>query len=129
MAEIIIHFNESQCKHVDYIHIDSCYFVRFQYQCINGTYSNISQLTNHKFFCHETNNFLVFLFPNILQGFLVLLVFMTALEFTWAQASLRPKGLLIGIWYTSLAGDHVLQLVESASIFSGKKSPGRCCMR
>ena len=46
---------------------------------------------------------------------------MTALVFISAQASLRLKGLLIGIWYTSLPGGHVLQLVESASIFSGKK--------
>ena len=43
------------------------------------------------------------------------------LEFIWAQAPLRLKGLLIGIWYASLAGGHVLQPVESASIFSGKK--------
>ena len=38
---------------------------------------------------------------------------MTALEFICAQAPLRLKGLLIGIWYASLAGGHVLQLVES----------------
>ena len=124
VAEIIIHsmlMGESQCKHVDYIHIDSCYFLRSQFLSINGTCSNISQLTNHKFFCHETNNFLVLLIPNILQGFSVLLVFMTALEFICAQAPLRLKGLLIGIWYASLAGGHVLQLVESAPIFSGKE--------
>ena len=97
VAEIIIHSM--------WIPMQACrlhfHIKRSQFLSINETCSNISQLTNHKFFSHETNNFLVYLFPNSLQGFLVLLVFMTALEFAWAQASLRLKGLLIGIWYTS----------------------------
>ena len=46
---------------------------------------------------------------------------MTALEFICAQAPLRLKGLLIGIWYASLAGGYVLQLVESAPIFTSKR--------
>ena len=41
--------------------------------------------------------------PNILQGFAFLLVFMSTLEFICAQAPLRLKGLLIGIWYALLA--------------------------
>ena len=125
VAEIIIHamlIGESQCIQVDNIHIDSCYFLRSEFLSINGTCSNISQLTSHKFFCHETSNTLVLLLiPNILQGFSVLLIFMTTLEFICAQAPLRLKGLLIGLWYASLAGGHVLQLVESAPVFTSKK--------
>ena len=41
--------------------------------------------------------------PNVLQGLSFLLVFMTVLEFICAQAPLRLKGLLIGIWYALLA--------------------------
>ena len=47
-------------------------------------------------------------FPNILQGLSFLLVFMTALEFICAQAPLRLKGLLIGLWYASLAVNYLL---------------------
>ena len=41
--------------------------------------------------------------PSILHGLSILLVFMTALEFICAQAPLRLKGLLIGLWYASFA--------------------------
>ena len=41
--------------------------------------------------------------PNVLQGLALLLVFLTTLEFICAQAPLRLKGLLIGIWYALLA--------------------------
>ena len=126
VTEIIIHSmlagESRQCSHVDDINIDSCYFLKSQFLSTNGTCSNISQLTNHKFFCHETNNTLILLLiPNILQGLSVLLIFMTTLEFICAQAPLRLKGLLIGIWYASLGGGYVLQLVESAPIFTSKR--------
>ena len=47
--------------------------------------------------------YLIFILPSILQGLSFLLVFMTALEFICAQAPLRLKGLLIGLWYATLA--------------------------
>ena len=46
--------------------------------------------------------------PNTLHGLSFLLVFMTALEFICAQAPLRLKGLLIGIWYSLLAINYLL---------------------
>ena len=42
---------------------------------------------------------MILIIPQILQGLSYLLVFLTALEFICAQAPLRLKGLLIGIWY------------------------------
>ena len=43
------------CNHVDNIAIDSCYFLAFQLN-INGTCSNITDLTNKQFFCDEHDN-------------------------------------------------------------------------
>ena len=64
---------------------------------INGTCSKLSEIQD---FCPQNNlPFLLILIPNILQGFAFILVFMTTLEFICAQAPLRLKGLLIGIWY------------------------------
>ena len=46
--------------------------------------------------------FLLLIIPYVLHGLAYLLVFMTALEFICAQAPLRLKGILIGIWYALL---------------------------
>ena len=46
--------------------------------------------------------------PDVLQGLAFILVFMTALEFICAQAPLRLKGLLIGLWYASLSINYLL---------------------
>ena len=53
----------------------------------------------------KTNDFpfLLTIIPNFLHGLSFLLVFMTILEFICAQAPLRLKGLLIGIWYALMA--------------------------
>ena len=51
----------------------------------------------------------------LFQGFSHLLVFMTALEFICAQAPLRLKGLLIGVWYAFFAANYIL--VEIPEIF------------
>ena len=45
-----------------------------------------------------------------------LLVFMTALEFICAQAPLRLKGLLIGVWYAFLAINYLL--IESSELYT-----------
>ena len=54
---------------------------------------------------NEVNDtlFLLFVIPQILHGLSYLLVFMTVLEFICAQAPHTMKGLLIGIWYSTLS--------------------------
>ena len=47
--------------------------------------------------------FLWILIPQLVRSVAYLLVFTTALEFICAQAPLRMKGLLIGIWYATFA--------------------------
>ena len=47
--------------------------------------------------------FLLLIIPQILHGLAYLLVFMTVLEFICAQAPYTMKGLLIGIWYSTLS--------------------------
>ena len=103
------------CRHVDNVIIDSCYFFASQLN-INGTCSNVTELTHKQFFCDENNSpFLWMMVPSVLQGLSFLLVFMTVLEFISAQAPLRLKGFLIGLWYASLAANYLL--VEIVDIF------------
>ena len=84
---------------------------------INGTCLSISNATNNLFYCDQNNTpFLLLLIPNILQGLSFFLVFMTALEFICAQAPLRLKGLLIGLWYALLATNYLL--VEVPELFT-----------
>ena len=84
---------------------------------LNCTCSNITDLTDHQFFCKQNDTpFFFLLIPSVLQGLSFLLVFMTALEFICAQAPLRLKGLLIGLWYASLAVNYLLVGVAEAFI-------------
>ena len=107
--------NES-CEHFDTNTIDSCYFLFIDLN-INGTCLSISNATNNLFYCDQNNTpFLLLLIPNILQGLSFFLVFMTALEFICAQAPLRLKGLLIGLWYALLATNYLL--VEVPELFT-----------
>ena len=53
--------------------------------------------------CAVDNLFLWILIPQLVRSVAYLLVFTTALEFICAQAPLRMKGLLIGIWYATFA--------------------------
>ena len=46
--------------------------------------------------------------PQVLQGLSFLLVFLSAIEFICAQAPLRLKGLLIGLWYATLSVHYLL---------------------
>ena len=59
---------------------------------------------------------MLLLIPEVLEGLFVLLVFMTALEFICAQAPLRLKGLLVGVWYALLAIKYLL--VEVPELFT-----------
>ena len=49
------------------------------------------------------NNYILFIVPQFLTGLCQALVFMTVLEFICAQAPFTTQGMLIGIWYGSLA--------------------------
>jgi len=104
------------CHHFDNNTIDSCYFLTSELN-INGTCLTISNWTDDYFHCHQDNtSFLLLLIPEVLEGLFVLLVFMTALEFICAQAPLRLKGLLVGVWYALLAIKYLL--VEVPELFT-----------
>ena len=76
----------------------------------NGTFRYIEH-------CKPGNSiFLILLVvPQVLQGLSFLLVFLSAIEFICAQAPLRLKGLLIGLWYASLSVHYLL--VEVPDIY------------
>ena len=79
--------------------------------------SNNSNAHSIMYYCEENNiPFLLLLIPNALQGLSILLVFITALEFICAQAPLRLKGLLIGVWYAFLAVNYLF--VEAPELFT-----------
>ena len=104
------------CNHLDNTTIDSCYFLTSEIN-INNACLTVSNFTNNFFHCDQNNTpFLLLLIPNILHGLSYLLVFMTALEFICAQAPLRLKGLLIGVWYALLATNYLL--VEIPELFT-----------
>ena len=89
-------------------------------QCSNNRplfncYSSISQVKDNDSCIYLTNCrpgnsiFLILLVvPQVLQGLSFLLVFLSAIEFICAQAPLRLKGLLIGLWYASLSVHYLL---------------------
>ena len=104
------------CEHFDKNTIDSCFFLTMDLN-INGTCLSISNATNNLFYCDQNSTpFLLLLIPNIVQGLAFFLVFMTALELICAQAPLRLKGLLIGLWYALLATNYLL--VEVPELFT-----------
>ena len=104
------------CDHFDNNVYDSCYFLACDIN-INNACVTISNATDNLYSC-KTNNipFLLLLIPNALQGLSILLVFMTALEFICAQAPLRLKGLLIGVWYAFLAINYLF--VQTLELFT-----------
>ena len=78
----------------------------------NGYYNYCANIN-----CRPVNSiFLILLVvPQVLQGLSFLLVFLSAIEFICAQAPLRLKGLLIGLWYASLSVHYLL--VEVPDIY------------
>ena len=104
VTKIIIHIIMTKgklCKFADDNPIISCYIISSKSKNINGTCFVLSEYQDY---CDLNNTpFLLMIIPNVLQGLAFLLVFMTTLEFICAQAPLRLKGLLIGIWYALLA--------------------------
>ena len=74
--------------------------------------------------------FLWILIPQLIRSVAYLLVFTSALEFICAQAPLRMKGLLIGIWYATFAlqnlathaPDEMIELYHNWMIFHGVRA-------
>ena len=101
VIQIIIHATMTErkmCKLADKNSLVSCYVITSEIR-INETCSLL-----HDDYCNQNNTpFLLIIVPTVLQGLAFLLVFMSTLEFICAQAPLRLKGLLIGIWYALLA--------------------------
>ena len=109
----------NRCNHFDNNSIDSCFFLTCKFNAFNVC-TTISNVTNGYFSCTlDDTPFLLTFIPSILQGFSYLLVFMTALEFICAQAPLRLKGLLIGVWYALLATNYLF--VEVPELFTKNK--------
>ena len=81
----------------------------------NGSCVTALQLNNEH--CRPGNSiFLILLVvPQVLQGLSFLLVFLSTIEFICAQAPLRLKGLLIGLWYAFLSVHYLL--VEVPDIY------------
>ena len=99
------HYNS--CRHIDELRIVSCALL-FAKINVNRTCHSVAEV-DHRYYCDYNNTpFLLIIIPCILQGLSILLVFMTALEFICAQAPLRLKGLLIGLWYATLAVNYIL---------------------
>ena len=96
--------------------ISTCYFnVLYEYTNDNSSITTLCLLANTKSIVNGTcemvcpqllvhdHLFLLLIIPQILHGLAYLLVFMTVLEFICAQAPYTMKGLLIGIWYSTLS--------------------------
>ena len=99
--------DNNSCHHIDEVRIVSCFLFDTNIN-VNGTCHNVAEV-DHRYYCDFNNApFLLVIIPSILQGLSILLVFMTALEFICAQAPLRLKGLLIGLWYATLAVNYIL---------------------
>ena len=90
---------------------DSCYVLSSQVD-VNGTCSAVNSNASSSYCFINDEPFVLLMIPHILQGLSFILVFMTALEFICAQAPLRLKGLLIGIWYAHLAVNYLIGIIE-----------------
>ena len=103
IAEIIIHATMTDKKPCEIVYespLASCYIISSKVT-INGTCSILPQYVGY---CEDNStSFLPMIVPCFFQGIAFLFVFMTTLEFICAQAPLRLKGLLIGVWFASLA--------------------------
>ena len=98
------------CLHdIESVPMDRC-FLQASKIVINETCLNFSTLAQSSHEVCELNNlpFLLVIIPCALHGLSLLFVFMTALEFICAQAPLRLKGLLIGLWYAALAVTYLI---------------------
>ena len=109
-------FVEPFCNYTKYerYHFPRCLIGRFNVTT-NGTCSaarSIKQCEGEA----VDNLFLWILIPQLVRSVAYLLVFTTALEFICAQAPLRMKGLLIGIWYATSALQYLAAYVIDEKI-------------
>ena len=110
---------ESFCKDKKYDtdHFDHCLTDKFHFNK-NGICS--TTYLPHTNCEREAVNplFLWILIPQLVRSVAYLLVFTSALEFICAQAPLRMKGLLIGIWYATFALQYIAAYVPDENIDS-----------
>ena len=94
-------------------YVRGCYLKTLPFLC-NGTCKPLMFNHSQSYSCAQGDYlFLWLLLPIALRSFSYQFAFMTALEFICAQAPLRVKGLLIGLWYTTSA-----QQIHSADRFT-----------
>ena len=79
--------------------------------------NNITQKPDNITFPSTLINYYILLIPQALNGFSLLLVFLTSLEFILAQAPRSMQGLLIGFWYALQSIN-----VTTSTIFSTSNS-------
>ena len=131
------YFVEPFCNSTDPIkdHFAQCLLDKFHFN-INGTCSiSKNDIIKHYPPPHcegeaVNNLFLWILIPQLVRSVAYLFVFTTALEFICAQAPLRMKGVLIGIWYATFAlqylathvPDEVIESYETWIIFHGVRA-------
>ena len=63
------------------------------------------------------NTLMWLLVPQVLHGFGYMLVFLTVLEFIYAQAPFRLKGFMIGIWYAMSSIKYFTTTINSAIVY------------
>ena len=114
---------ERLCQHKKYEsdHFDGCLIQKFHFNkngtCLT-TYHPQTQCEGEA----VNTLFLWILIPQLVRSVAYLLVFTTALEFICAQAPLRMKGLLIGIWYATFSLQYLVtyeldEFIESYNVF------------
>ena len=98
--------------------VSNCFKSRVMF-IVNGSCQAINR--NYRHHCEGdsvSSVFLWILIPQFLRSLTYLLVFMTALEFICAQAPLRMKGILIGIWYATFCLRYLVVNVLDVSEFT-----------
>ena len=93
-------------------HLARCLLDRFHFNdngaCLTSQNDMIKHYSPHCEGEAFDSLFLWILIPQLVRSVAYLLVFTTALEFICAQAPLRMKGLLIGIWYATFALQYIV---------------------
>ena len=101
-------------------HFARCLLDRFHFNdngvCATSQKDIIKQYSPHCEGEAFDSLFLWILIPQLVRSVAYLLVFTTALEFICAQAPLRMKGLLIGIWYATFALQYLAAYVPDEQI-------------
>ena len=94
-----------------------CYFSLIQF--VNNTEWNTTDCVSY---CSSSiftsdNTLMWLLVAQILHGFGYMLVFLTVLEFIFAQAPFRLKSFMVGIWYAMLSIKYFIAIIDSAIIY------------